>query len=91
MKLKSEFVLGNFSGNFFAVSVNNSSNSNNIFISMNSSGEFVFKLLQNEISYDEVINKLIDKYDIDEDTAKADFDVFLTKLREADILDELSE
>ncbi len=90
MKLKSEFVLGNFSDKFFAVSVNNSANSNNSFISMNSSGAFVFDLLQNEISYDEVINKLTDKYDIDEDTVKADFDMFLTKLREAGMLDELS-
>lgn len=91
MKLKSEFVLGSFSDNFFAVSVNNSADSDNVFITMNSTGEFVFNLLQNEISYDEVINKLTDKYDIDEDTAKDDFDIFLAKLREAGILDEMSE
>ncbi len=88
MKLKSEFVLRNISDKFFAVSVNNSANSNNFFVSMNSSGAFVFSLLQNELSYDEVIDRLIEKYDIDKVTAKADFDMFLTKIREADMLEE---
>ena len=83
MKLKSEFVLRKFSDKFIAVSVNDSADDNNVLISMNSSGAFVFELLQNEITYDEVINRLTDKYDIDISTAKADFDEFLENVRKA--------
>ena len=88
MKLKSEFVLRKFSDKFIAVSVNDSADDNNVLISMNSSGAFVFELLQNEITYDEVINRLTDKYDIDISTANADFDEFLENVRKAGMLDE---
>lgn len=88
MKLKSEFVLRKFSDKFIAVSVNDSADDNNVLISMNSSGAFVFELLQNKITYDEVINRLTDKYDIDISTAKADFDEFLENVRKAGMLDE---
>ncbi|MEE1126574.1 MAG: PqqD family protein [Acutalibacteraceae bacterium] len=88
MKLKSEFVVRNFSDKFFAVTVNDSADSSNVLITMNASGAFVFNLLQNEMSYDEVIDRLTDKYDVDQATAKADFDVFLMKVREAGMLDE---
>lgn len=88
MKLKSEFVLRNFSDKFFAVPVNDSADSNNILITMNSTGAFVFNLLQNEVSYNDVIDKLTEKYDIDQATAKDDFDAFLTKVREVGMLDE---
>ena len=88
MKLKSEFVVRNFSDKFFAVTVNDSADSCNSLITMNASGAFVFNLLQNEVSYDEVINKLTEKYDIDHATAKADFDIFLEKVRNAGMLYE---
>ena len=55
---------------------------------MNSSGAFVFELMQKDVSYKEVIDKLIEKYDIDEATAKADFDAFLQNVRNAGMLYE---
>ncbi len=88
MKLKSEFVLRNFADKWIVVSVNDSTDSSNVFISMNSSGAFVWELLQHEISYDEVIEELTDKYDVDEATAKADFDEFLNSVRQAGMLCE---
>ncbi len=87
MKLKSEFVLRNFAGKWIAVSVNDNAN-DNILITMNSSGAFVWELLQSEISYDEIIKKLTDTYNVDEATAKKDTDNFLCKLRDADMLCE---
>lgn len=88
MKLKSEFVLRKFSNKYIAVSVNDSADENNVLISTNSSGAFVFELLHNEISYNEIINRMIEKYDIDESTAKADLDEFLNNIRKAGMLYE---
>lgn len=88
MKLKSDYVLRAFSGKYIAVSVNDSADNNNVFITMNKSSAFVWELLQNEISYEEVISKIIEKYNIDETTAKADLDEFLDKLRKAGVLYE---
>ncbi len=88
MKLKSEFVLRNFADKYIAVSVNDSADDSNAFITMNKSGAFVWELLQNDISYDEVINAITNKYDISIDTAKADFDEFLRIVRNAGMLYE---
>lgn len=88
MKIKSEFVLRKFSDKFIAVSVNDSADENNVLITMNSSGAFVFELMQKDVSYKEVIDKLIEKYDIKEATAKADFDAFLQNVRNAGMLYE---
>lgn len=88
MKLKSEFVLRKFSNKYIAVSVNDNADENNVLISTNSSGAFVFELLHNEISYNEIINRMIEKYDIDESTAKADLDEFLNNIRKAGMLYE---
>ncbi len=90
MKLKSDYVLRAFSGKYIAVSVNDSDDNNNVFITMNKSSAFVWELLQNEISYEEVLSKIIEKYSIDEVTAKADLDEFIDKLKEAGVLYEQS-
>lgn len=88
MKLNSDYVLRTFAGKYIAVSVNDSADNNNVFITMNKSSAFVWELLQKEISYEEVISKIIEKYNIDETTAKVDLDEFLDKLRKAGLLYE---
>lgn len=88
MKLNSEFVLRNFADKYIAVTVNDSADEQNAFITLNKSGAFVWELLQNEISYDEILCKMIIKYDVDESTAKADLDEFLTIVRKAGMLYE---
>ena len=88
MKLKSDYTLRNFSDKYIAVTVSDSADNNNVFVTMNKSAAFVWELLQNEISYEEVISKLTEKYNIERATAKADFEEFLKKLREAGVLDE---
>lgn len=88
MKLKSDFVLRSFADKYIAVSVNDSADESNAFITMNKSGAFVWELLQNDISYEEVISAMTKKYDISLDTAKADFDEFLDIVRNAGMLYE---
>ena len=88
MKLNSDYVLRTFAGKYIAASVNDSDDNNNVFITMNKSSAFVWELLQKEISYEEVISKIIEKYNIDETTAKVDLDEFLDKLRKAGVLYE---
>lgn len=87
MKLKSEYVLRSFADKYIAVSVNDTGD-NNVFITMNKSSKFVWELLQNDIEYSQVIEKITTRYGIDETTAKTDFDEFLNTLRKADMLCE---
>ena len=47
-----------------------------------------WELLENEITYDEMTEKLLEKYNVSRETAKADLDEFLGILRKASLLDE---
>lgn len=42
-------------------------------IKLNKSGTFIFELLQKEISVKEAVEKITEKYDVDEQTAENDF------------------
>lgn len=44
--------------------------------------------MQNDVTYDFIIKSLLDKYDIDEETAKNDLDEFLATIKKAGLLDE---
>ena len=88
MKLSKEFVLRNFADKYIAVTVNDSADEQNAFITLNKSGAFVWELLQNEISYDDILSEIIKKYDIDANTAKSDLDEFLAAARKAGMLHE---
>lgn len=58
------------------------------FTAPSGTGEFVWNLLQNDVDYDFVINRLCDTYEVDEKNARADFDEFLTTVRKAGLLNE---
>lgn len=88
MKIKDGFVLRKFAGKTVAVADDDMADYCNKFIKMNGTGEFVWNLLQNDVEYDFVIQSLCSTYDIDEATAKADFDEFLSTVRKAGLLNE---
>lgn len=89
MKIKDGFVLRKFADKWIAVSVNDATHEHNLFITLNSTGVFVWNLLcSNDMTYDEVITAVTEKYDVDTKTAQVDFDLFLHKVKEAGILYE---
>lgn len=46
-------------------------------IKLNKSGAFIFELLQNDISEENAVNKITEKYDVDKNTAEIDFAEFV--------------
>ncbi len=88
MKIKIGFALRKFAGKWMAVSVGENADEKNLFITLNDTGAFVWNLLNEDITYCDVIKAITTKYDIDEQTAKADFDEFLEKVKKAGIIDE---
>lgn len=88
MKIKNGFILRKFADKIVAVATDEMSDYDNTFIKMNSTGEFVWNVMQNDVTYDFIIKSLLDKYDIDEETAKNDLDEFLATIKKAGLLDE---
>ncbi len=55
-------------------------------ISLNESGAFLWEKLQQESDRETLLKAMLAEYDIDEATAGADLDAFLTTLKEANLL-----
>lgn len=90
MKIKNGFILRKFSDKIVAVAEDDLADNSNRFIKMNSSAEFVWNFLQTDRTYEEVLEALLEKYDVDKLTAENDLNNFLSIVRNAGLLDEQS-
>ena len=87
MKLKYEFVVNNVAGETVAVSVGNTTGAFNGYIKLNDTGAFIFKALKNDVTRDEIINKLMAQYpDASQEDAAESVDELINKLNEAELL-----
>lgn len=57
-------------------------------VALNDSGRFLFELLQTSRTEEELVNAMLDAYEVDTDTARADVAEFLSLLRSMKLLDE---
>lgn len=57
-------------------------------VALNDSGRFLFELLQTSRTEEELVNAMLDAYEVDPDTARADVAEFLSLLRSMKLLDE---
>ena len=56
-------------------------------INLNETGAFLFELLQKGAERDELVDKMLEEYDVDREKAEVDIDVFIQKVRDADVLE----
>lgn len=76
MKLKKEFKLRRIEKYGIAIPIGES-NSMNGNIILNKTGCFIWELLQTDINKSEILNKLIQKYNINSEDAEKDLEDFL--------------
>ncbi len=88
MKIKDGFMLRQFGDDYIVVAVGDGSEDFNKLITINSVGEFIYNKLQKDMTFDELVASMLDKYDVSEDVAKCDAEAFVTNLRTAGLLDE---
>ena len=89
MKIKSGFVVERVGSRYLAVAVGVRADEFNALIRMNESGAFIWSCLaESEKSIDEAADLLAAEYGIDRERALRDVDLFVAKLREADLIDE---
>lgn len=87
MKIKDGFLLRQIAGGTVVVPVGKASVDFNGMITLNETGAFLWKLLENDISEEELLQRLTAEYDISEDIAKADINAFIGKLKDAGLID----
>ena len=79
MKLKDGFVLRNVAGETVVLPSGNDLNLN-MMITLNGTGEFLWKRLEIGAEKEELVQALLDVYDVDEATANVAVEGFVEKL-----------
>lgn len=89
MKIKDGFVVEKVGTRYLAVAVGKRADEFNALIRMNSTGAFIWqKLTEGDKDADMLADLLVSEYEVERERAMGDVLAFLSKLREAHLLDE---
>lgn len=87
MKISKEFAMREIAGNYIVIPVGEKSMDFNAMITLNETGAFLWKQLEEEKNEQELLNLMLEEYEIDDKTAEADLEKFVEKLDAAGILE----
>lgn len=88
MKIQKEFVLREIAGDYVIIPTGKTTLTFNGLITVNEVGAALWKMLQSEKSLDDLVQGILDEYDVEESVAREDIQEFLETLRKNGILDE---
>ena len=87
MKLKYEFVVREIMGEYVLVPSGEAAMTFGGMITTSEVGAFLIDVLKDEVTKEEMADRLMAEYDVDIDTANADIDEFLSKLDQLGIIE----
>lgn len=89
MKLKYKFVVRKVNDRAVAVAVGEDSANFNGMVKLNPTGEFVFNILNSgDVSMKEIVEKIVEKYEVDEKTATEAVEIYIESLRKSGLIEE---
>ncbi len=88
MKIKENFMLRKVADCFVVVPIGAAVAQFNGMINLNEAGAFLWQLLENDTTEDAIVKAMLEQYDVDEATAKADVTNFVAQLKDADLIEE---
>ena len=86
MRVEKEFVLREIAGDYIIIPTGKTVLEFNGLVTVNEVGVLLWKMLQEEVTFEDLVKGVLEEYDVDEDTARADIQEFLDKLTENNIL-----
>ena len=86
MKIKDGFILRQVAGNYIVIAVGDEAVDFNGMITVNETGAFLWNILASGATKEEMLEKLMAEYEVDEETAKKDITDFLIKLNDGKLL-----
>lgn len=86
MKIKNGFILRKVGGQNVVVAVGKASLEFNGIIRLNDTGKFLWEQMKGDITEEQLLNAMLNAYDIDRETAEKDISAFIDKLKGADLL-----
>lgn len=93
MRIDKSFVLREIAGEYIIIPTGRTALEFNGLITVNDIGMELWEMLQEDVTFEELLKGILDEYDVDESTAREDIQEFLDKLISGGILvgHELSE
>lgn len=93
MKIDKNFVLREIAGEYIIIPTGRTALEFNGLITVNEVGMELWKMLQEDVTFDNLLNGILEEYDVDENAAREDIQEFLDRLVQGGILteDEKSE
>lgn len=93
MRIDKNFVLREIAGEYIIIPTGRTALEFNGLITVNDIGMELWEMLQEDITFEDLLKGILDEYDVDESTAREDIQEFLDKLANGGILVgyELSE
>lgn len=86
MKLKKEFILRNIVGETVLVPINKSESNFDGLITINEVGKFIWENIESAKDEEDLLSKILEEYDVEEEIARKDLNDFLQKLKDVDII-----
>lgn len=86
MKLKSGFILREIAGSSIIVPVGDRVKEFNGVINLNDTGVFLWKLLEKGATEQELVEALLNEYEVEKEIAERDVNKLVSKLKEAKLL-----
>ena len=86
MQLKEGYVLREVAGNYIVVAVGDAVKNFNGIINLNESAAFLWKLLSKDVTEEQLVEKLLEEYEVEREMAEKDVKAFLDKLTNAKLL-----
>lgn len=88
MKIKEGYILREVAGSNIVVPIGNAQVSFNGIMTLNDVGTFIWKLLENGADKQQILQAVLDEYDVDSNRAEHDIAIYLEKLRSKDLIED---
>lgn len=86
MRVEKEFVLREIAGDYIIIPTGKTVLEFNGLVTVNEVGVSLWKMLQEEVTFEELVKGILEEYDVDEAVAREDIREFLDKIIESGIL-----
>ena len=87
MKIKEGFLVHEVAGNYVVIKIGQEAVNFNGLITLSESAKLLWDLLKDDAEVKDLVNKLLEEYDIDEETATNDTLEFIESLKKNNILE----
>ena len=86
MRVEKEFVLREIAGDYIIIPTGKTVLEFNGLVTVNEVGVSLWKMLQEEVTFEDLVKGILEEYDVDEAVAREDIREFLDKMVESGIL-----